>query len=208
MKSSRTLLALILCLTLVLPGCQRNDRALVVGKIQAASDLATTEFTVDKIVHGTKTKKFLWKIKLGEARFLAYSKARIKAGVDLSAISEEDVDIQDNKIKLVLPPIKVVNFSYPAKDFTLDIGISDLKKLFVKIDVEDQEELFRQAEIDIRDNLEFMGIVETTQKNTRLLLTNLLNSLGYEEVFIQFKSDELIIDKVELDLTEEGGNNG
>ena len=62
----------------------------------------------------------------------------------------------------------------------------------------DQEEFFRQAELDIRNNLQHMGIVETTQQKTRNMLTVLLRSLGYEEVYIEFESNDLIIDKVPL----------
>lgn len=181
--------------------CKRDNRALVVGKIHKASKLATTEFTIDKIVHGTKTKKIGWFIKLNEARFIAYSKAKVKAGVNLQKLKKEDVDIDENSISLTLPPIEVINFSYPPQNFELDTRISK-DKFLNNITVFDQEEFFRRAEIDIRNNLQYMGIVETTQQRTRTMLTVMLKSLGYEEVYIQFKSDELIIDTVPL-LEEE-----
>ncbi|WKN43029.1 DUF4230 domain-containing protein [Tunicatimonas pelagia] len=178
--------------------CQPEDRSLVVGKIQQASDLATTEFTVEKIVHGTKTKKIAWFIKLNEARFLAYSQAKIKAGVDLSQIGESDVKIEGQKITLRLPPVKIINFSYPPSSFQEDSVISDPKTFLNSISVADQELFFRNAELDIRNNLEYMGIVETTQNHTRTLLRQLLRSLNYKEVYISFSSDELLIDKVNL----------
>ncbi|QHT66456.1 DUF4230 domain-containing protein [Rhodocytophaga rosea] len=189
---------LFVLLLLLVSGCKKDERGLVVGKIQRASDLATTEFTVDKIVHGTKTKKLSWFIKLSEARFLAYSQAKIKAGIDLREIGEQDIEIKEKRIVLRLPAVKVINFSYPPSSFVEDTLISDTRAFLNTINIEDQEEFFRQAELDIRNNLEFMGIVETTQEHTRTLLTRLLHSLGYEEVFISFKSNELQIDKVEL----------
>ncbi|MEM6841412.1 MAG: DUF4230 domain-containing protein [Bacteroidota bacterium] len=182
----------------LLLACQPEDRGLVVGKIQQASDLATTEFTVEKIVHGTKTKKLAWFIKLSEARFLAYSQAKIKAGVDLSQIEESDIQIDGQKIILELPPVKIVNFSYPPGSFQEDTVISDPRSFLNSISVADQEIFFRDAELDIRNNLEYMGIVETTQDHTRTLLRQLLRSLNYDEVYISFSSDELLIDKVNL----------
>ncbi|MGB3587711.1 MAG: DUF4230 domain-containing protein [Tunicatimonas sp.] len=182
----------------LLLACKSEDRGLVVGKIQQASDLATTEFTVEKIVHGTKTKKIAWFIKLSEARFLAYSQAKIKAGVDLSQIEEGDIEIEGQKITLRLPPVKIVNFSYPPSSFQEDSVISNPKAFLNSISVADQESFFRDAELDIRNNLEYMGIVETTQNHTRTLLRQLLRSLNYEEVYISFSSDELLIDKVNL----------
>ncbi|GJM64652.1 DUF4230 domain-containing protein [Persicobacter diffluens] len=193
------ILGLILLIPLLI-GCNKDERPLVVGKIQAASKLATTEFTVDKIVHGTKEKKLFWSIKLNEARFLAYSQAKIKTGVDLNKVNPNDIEIIGKSISIILPPVEVVNFSYPPQSFKLDNEITDSKKFMNKISLEEQEILFRRAEIDIRNNLEFMGIVETTQEHTRKMLTSLLRAMNYQEIYISFKSDELIIDKI--DLTE------
>ena len=193
--TSRFFLRIVVVL---LGACAPEDRGLVVGKIQQASDLATTEFTVEKIVHGTRTKKIAWFIKLSEARFLAYSQAKIKAGVDLSQIKESDIQIEGRKITLNLPPVKIVNFSYPPSSFQEDSVISDPKAFLNNISVADQEKFFRDAELDIRNNLEYMGIVETTQGHTRTLLEQLLRSLNYDEVYISFSSDELLIDKVTL----------
>ena len=47
-----------IAVAVVFSSCKKNERALVVGKIQNASDLATTEFVIDKIVFGTKTKNW------------------------------------------------------------------------------------------------------------------------------------------------------
>ncbi|MCS4436915.1 DUF4230 domain-containing protein [Aquiflexum gelatinilyticum] len=194
---SRNSFLAVMILTVLLFSCKKNERALVVGKIQNASDLATTEFVIDKIVFGTKTKK-LALLKISEASFMAYSKARVKAGIDLSKIKEADIRIEDTKIHLELPPIEVINFSYPPSSFVEDSLISDPKVFLNKIDIRDQEEFFRLAELDIRENLRYMGIVRTTQNNTRQLFQILLSSLGYDEIYISFKSDDLIISKVNL----------
>ena len=189
---------MLISAVLLFSSCKRDDRGLVVGKIHKASKLATTEFTIDKIVHGTKTKKIGWFIRLNEARFIAYSKARIKAGINLEKLSKDDIEIEGRSISLRLPPIEIINFSYPPEDFVMDTRIS--KNRFAnKISIMDQEEFFRRAELDIRNNLEYMGIVETTQDKTRAMLSVLLKSLDYEEVYIEFESDELVIDKVPLE---------
>lgn len=182
--------------------CQQDHRGMVVGKIHRASKLATTEFTIDKIVHGTKTKKLGWFVKLSEARFIAYSKAKVTSGINLQKLGRDDIHIEDKSIFLRLPAIEVLNFSYPPSDFVVDNNIS-ADGWASKITVFDQEAFFRQAEMDIRNNLEYMGIVETTQEKTRNMLTVLLRSLGYEEVYIEFESDVLIIDRVPLVEGEE-----
>lgn len=187
----------VLIIGLISFSCKRDNRALVVGKIHKASKLATTEFTIDKIVHGTKKKKIGWLIKLNEARFIAYSQAKVKAGVDLQKLSREDVKIEEGSISLMLPPIEVINFSYPPESFKLDTRIST-DKFLNNVNVYDIQEFFSQAELDIRENLQYMGIVESTQERTRSMLTVMLKSLGYEEIYIEFESDELIIDQVPI----------
>ncbi|WP_460542135.1 DUF4230 domain-containing protein [Echinicola sediminis] len=167
------------------------------GKIQQASDLATTEFVIDKVVFGTKTKKLLF-INISQAQFLAYSKASVKTGIDLSKISAEDIVIDQQRISLHLPAIEVINFSYPPSSFVEDSLISDTRALLNKINIRDQEEFFRMAELDIRSNLQYMGLVRTSQEHTRKMFKVLLSSLGFREIYISFKSDQLIIPQVNL----------
>lgn len=183
---------------MVFGSCVKDQRALVVGKIQSASKMVSTEFTIDKIVHGSKTKKIAWKIVLGEARFLANSQAKIKTGINLNKLKAENIKIEGKRIELVLPPVEIINFSYPPSSFKLDAQITDVNAFLTKIDIEDQEAFFRQAELDIRNNLQYMGLVETTQQQTRNMLVVLLKSLDYHEIYISFESNELIIDKVNI----------
>lgn len=191
---------LIIVTSMLLFSCQKDQRALVVGKIQSASKLATTEFTIDKIVHGSKVKKIAWVIKLNEARFLAYSQVKIKAGIDLTKLKPDNIKISEQSIEIELPPIEIINFSYPPDKFRIDEEVSDTKKFLNTISIEDQEKFFQDAETDIRNNLEYMGIVQTTQQHTKTMLTGLLKTLGYQEIYISFKSDELIIDKIDLTI--------
>ena len=129
---------------------------------------------------------------------MAYSQAKVKAGIDLSKIRESDIRIDGNKIHLKLPPIEVINFSYPPASFVEDSLISNPKIFLNKINIRDQEEFFRLAELDIRENLQYMGIVKTTQNHTRQMFNVLLGSLGYEEIYINFENDDLIISQVKL----------
>lgn len=183
---------LLVGIVVLLSSCKKDQPGLVVGKIHKASKLATTEFTIDKIVHGTKEKR--WIVKFGDAQFIAYSKAIVKAGVDLEKLSKDDIKIEDKSIELTLPPVEIINFSYPPQHFEKsDLSSNSFGN---KITVFDQEQFFRQAEVAIRENLQYMGIVETTQKRTRTMLRVLLESLGYQEIYIKFKNDKLIFDKV------------
>jgi hypothetical protein len=174
----------------------KEKRGLIVGKIQKASKLSTTEFKVDKLVFGVKDKRIFWVIKLNQAQFIAQSQAIIKAGVNLEKVKEEDIIIDGNKINITLPHVEIINFSYPAEKFK-KIDILTKNAFTTKINLEDQEKFFREAELDIRNSLQFMDIVKTTQQKTRTMLDALLRNLGYDEIYIDFKEGELITEILE-----------
>jgi hypothetical protein len=177
-------------MAIVLVSC-RDDRGLVVGKIKKASKLATTEFTIDKVVYGVKRKKLLWVVKLNEANFVAHSQAIVKAGVNLDKLKPEDVNIEGKRISITLPHIEIINFSYPAESFRMDTLISG-NAFLNNISLADQEQFFQDAETDIRNSLKYMDIIKTTEKKTTLLLETMLKTIGYQEIYIDFKTGGLI----------------
>jgi len=192
-------LMIIFILSIVLLFSCRDDRGLVVGKIKKASKLATTEFTIDKVVFGVKSKKLLWFVKLNDAKFVAHSQAIVKAGINLEKLKPEDIVIEGKRISLTLPHVEIINFSYPPEKFEMDTLISG-KAFMNSISLADQEQFFQDAETDIRNSLQYMDIVETTEKKTRVLLETMLETIGYNEIYIEFKEGQLI---AEIDLETE-----
>jgi hypothetical protein len=186
-------------LVLLAASCKNDKRYLVVSKIRQAAKLATTETTIDKVVFGTSDKRLLGIIRLNQARFVAYSTAFIKSGIDLNKVKPEDIKITDKMIQIELPHVEVINFSYPFKHFRIDEAITE-NAFLNKIDIFDQENFYRLAELDIRNNLKYTGLKEATEQKTRLLLEVLLKNLGYEEIYITFKEKGELLP--EADLTE------
>jgi hypothetical protein len=170
----------------------------VIGKIQSTAKLATTETVIDKVIVGNKELKFLKIINLSSAEFVAYSKAYIKTGVDLNKLKKNDVIIEGNSITLKLPHVQVLDFSYPFNEFEIDQDISD-NDFLNRISIIDQEHFYREAELNIRENLEYTGIVKSTEDNTRRMMKGLLSNLGYEAIFIEFKEGDFM-DQVPREL--------
>lgn len=178
--------------------CKQDDRPFVVSKIQKAAKLATTETTIDKIVLATEQKRIIkWLGGRKQAVFLAYSQATIKSGIDLDKLSEDDIVVKEKSISIDLPPVEVLNFSYPSEKFKIDTLLTQ-RTLYDNISIEEQEELYRMAEVDIRSNLQYLGIRSATEDKTRKLMEGLLKNLGYEEIYISFKEGPMIY---EIDLT-------
>jgi len=186
-----------LLLLLAFSSCQRNKRYLVVSKIKSTAKLATTETVINKVIIGQKKKSLFGLVRLGSAEFVAYSQATVKTGCDLTKLKHNDVKIDGYVIELNLPPVEVLDFSYPFSSYVMDTVLSD-NDIFNKIDVIDQENYYRMAENDIRQQLKYMGIVEQTKENTRKLLEGLLTNLGYKEVYITFADTGNLIQQVNI----------
>ncbi len=134
-------------------------------------------------------------VKISNAEFVAYSQAIVKTGIDLTKIKRGDIKIEGNIIELELPAIEVLDFAYPFERYVIDTVLSD-NDIFNKVDVIDQEDFFRKAEMDIRKHLKYMGITEQTQENTRKMMEGLLKNLGYEEIYISFSDSTNLIQEV------------
>ena len=200
MKMLRVRLLLLTLALLFLISC-KDKRQFTVARIKDAAKLATTETVIEKVVIGNKTRKVLKIFTLGEARFVCFSEARVKSGIDLKKLTKDDVKINGNQIELQLPAVEVINFSYPFEKFRIDSTLLD-NGFWVSINVTDMEEFFRMAELDIRAQLPYMGIVESTENKTRQMMEVLLRSIGYQDIYITFHKGTQLIPKVNLNGQE------
>jgi len=196
----RVRLLLLTLALLFLLSC-KDKRQFTVARIKDAAKLATTETVIEKVVIGNKTRKVLKIFTLGEARFVCFSEARVKSGIDLKKLTKDDVKINGNQIELQLPAVEVINFSYPFEKFRIDSTLLD-NGFWVSINVTDMEEFFRMAELDIRAQLPYMGIVESTENKTRQMMEVLLRSIGYQDIYITFHKGTQLIPKVNLNGQE------
>jgi len=190
----------LLLLMILNTSCNRNpDRALVISKLKNSAKLATVEYVVTKVIT-TRDQNWLAK----DAYFFAETEATIKAGIDLDKLKEEDIKIDGTRISVNLPPIEIINFSYPAEGFRVIEKYSDQSAVFKwnTISVATKDDLYRQGEADIRSSLSDLGIVKTAQKNTRLLLTKILRLSGFDEIYITFKKSEKLNTQDETLLKE------
>jgi uroporphyrinogen-III decarboxylase len=96
----------------------------------------------------------------------------------------------------------VLDFQYPFQKFVVDTVLLD-DSWINRFDIIDYEEFYRRAELDIRENLQYTGIVETTQNKTRQLLTGLLKNLGYDAIFIEFDPTEQLFKPLNIIGVEE-----
>jgi hypothetical protein len=185
----KNILLMLLLFVVMASSCSRSgpDRAMVISKLKNSAKLATVEYVVTKVI---STKDNNWFAK--DAYFFAETEATIKAGIDLDKLKDEDIKIDGSKISVLLPPIEIINFSYPSEGFKVIEQYTDEAAIFKwnSIDVGTKDDLYRQGEADIRQNIKDLGIINTAQKNTRLLLTKILRLSGFEEIYIDFREQK------------------
>jgi hypothetical protein len=179
-------LAIILSVVVLFASCQKNNEGLVVSKIQKASKLATAQFTLNKAIIATKGKTLFWVVKLNEAIFVANTTAVIKTGIDLEKLKKDDITIDGKSIRIVLPPVEILNFSYPIDKVVIDSTISE-NAFLNKFTIREYDKILEDAELKIRDAIPYLGIEAATKEKTRSLLETLLRGLGYTEIFLEFQ---------------------
>lgn len=185
----KNVLVILLSFVVMASSCSKSgpDRAMVISKLKNSAKLATVEYVVTKVI---STRDNNWFAK--DAYFFAETEATIKAGIDLDKLKDEDIKIDGTKISVLLPPIEIINFSYPSEGFKVIEAYTDEAAIFKwnSIDVGTKDDLYRQGEADIRQNIKDLGIINTAQKNTRLLLTKILRLSGFEEIYIDFREQK------------------
>jgi hypothetical protein len=149
------------------------------------SDLATVEYTVTKIIKANDNKTWF---KFGDRKILMSCEATIKAGVDLSGISKKSFDIDGKDIQLRLPPPKIISFSIPPDK--IKIEYQEIGPLREPFKTGERDMLAAQAEAQIKNSIQTLGILEQAKANTSLLVDNLLKQMGYETVTITYTDSQ------------------
>lgn len=81
---------------------------IVVRQIRDASELTTTLFAMETVVEAAATNEIAG-FPVGTTRLLLIAYGEVRAGIDLSQISEEDVTVLSDTIQIRLPPPRIID---------------------------------------------------------------------------------------------------
>ncbi|MEM7373074.1 MAG: DUF4230 domain-containing protein [Bacteroidota bacterium] len=185
---SLALLCLLLLSRCTLP--TKHHHSGVLDLLHNASELASAEFVLEKIVIADKSKKLLHLVPLKEASFVANTEATVKTGIDFGKIQQEDVHISGNSITLTLPPIEVVDFSYPANKVRLIEEYSHLHTLGNSLSLHEIDGILQDAQLQIMESVNHLKIRPISESKVKSVLNNLLKLEGFEQVVIHFKQTD------------------
>lgn len=154
--------------------------------IQELGTLATTEYTFGKIVQLNDNKDWY---RLGDRKILLSVKAKVKAGVDLTKMENQDIiEVDEKTVKLVLPAPEIVSFDMNPNDIRTEM--TDINGFRFEFSQDEKVKILQLGEKSIREEMTDSNILSEAKKNARVFLTDFYKDLGYENVIIEFKPSE------------------
>ncbi|MEP6582654.1 MAG: DUF4230 domain-containing protein [Ginsengibacter sp.] len=154
----------------------------VIG-LQKMSDLATAEYVVTKIIKANDNKTWY---KPGDRKILMSCKASLVAGVDLSNISEKDVSIDGDNIALTIPHARLIYLDIKPED--VKTVYEDVSMFRTSFSSQEKDALASQAEKQIKESADSLGIFITAEANAIIFINNFLKKEGFQNINISMSS--------------------
>lgn len=181
---------MVLIFLLFVTGCSKKqgEANRVIFSLKEMSDLATVEYTVTKIIKANDNKTWY---KIGNRKILMSCEATIKAGIDMSKLSKDNFNIKGKSLRLTLPDPKIISLSIPAEK--IKVEYQDISLFRDRFKTAERDALALQAEKQIRNSIDALGILQQAKINTSLFVNKLLMRLGYENIVINYVNPNPII---------------
>lgn len=169
------------------PGLMGNQERFnsqgVIDQVKAISELNTVEMYFSEIID-FKDALTIREITIPftEKSFIFTVKARVKAGTDLSGLTDEDVVLEENKLTLRLPEPVIT-----SKEILSYQAYSEKDGLFNEVTNEDTLKALELFTEDLEKQALENGILDKAQENAEKAIEDLFTALGFETVVIQWK---------------------
>lgn len=179
------------------PGRSNDTVPMLILQVQKCSKLYTAEYRVHKIItHDDAlrlkgqlmSKQFNLKVPLADRKVAIPMDAKIKAYIDFSEFSEQNIERSGNQITIILPDPQVVMTSSKIDQKNVKQYVGLTRAHFSDEELVSYQQQGREA---ILQSIPDMGIEETARANAAKVLVPMLSQLGYEEqnITIAFRKD-------------------
>lgn len=179
------------------PGRSIDTVPMLIMQVQKCSKLYTAEYRVHKIItHDDAlrlkgqlmSKQFNLKVPLADRKIAIPMDAKIKAYIDFSEFSEQNIERSGNQITIILPDPQVVMTSSKIDQKNVKQYVGLTRAHFSDEELANYQQQGREA---ILQSIPDMGIEETARANAAKVLVPMLTQLGYEEqnITIAFRKD-------------------
>jgi len=136
---------------------------------------------------------------LGERKIAIPMDAKIKAYIDFSDFSEQNIERVGTKITILLPDPKIVMTSSKINQDNIYEYVGFTRSRFTDKELTNYEQQGRQA---IINSIPSLGITETAQQNATRILVPILVDMGYreEDIIIAFRRNLNILQLINTNL--------
>jgi hypothetical protein len=157
------------------------------GKITSLSELGTVEYVISKIVKADDNATWY---KYGDRKILFNCKAILKAGIDLSRMTGNDIktDFDNKSISIILPKSTLLSLNIKPTDITLVYEKTSITRS--AFSNKERDAVLAQGEKDILENVPTMGILADAEDNAKSFLESFLKQAGYTKINIEFKDKQ------------------
>jgi hypothetical protein len=172
-------------LTAPQPAAKVDVRSMVVRQVRSASELTTAIFAMESVVP-TSRERTVGGYVIGKTTLLYIAYGEVRAGVDLTALKAEDVQVNgDNTITLRLPPPKILDSKIDvnrSKVYDYDRGFMGLGP---DVAPELQELAQRETLQKIVQSACTAGVLQSANDRAKLAVGQLLNTAGYAQFSVE-----------------------
>lgn len=162
---------------------QVDVRSVVVQQLRGASELTTAIFAMEAVVP-TRSDRTLAGYVVGSTNLLYIAYGEVRAGVNLSQLSEADIQVNESAIALTLPPPIIL-------DSKLDLNRSnvyDYDRGFLGFGPDHGPDLQALAQQEALSKIESAacseGLLMEANRRAELVVGQLLSTAGFETVTV------------------------
>ncbi|MCQ2287335.1 MAG: DUF4230 domain-containing protein [Bacteroidales bacterium] len=159
----------------------QDGAALPLYEISEVAELGSVKYTIRQVIKGEDDNK------IGGKNILFGSIAYVKAGVDMTKFSDDNVEIDkiNGSIKVTLPHAKILSINIPQ---------DSIKEIYHHsgtfrggYDAKERQEVLSTSQDELEEKIAGLGIEKEAETNTKILFEDLLVRLGYQRQNIHIK---------------------
>ena len=160
-------------------------KTVILGGLKNISELNTVKMLSKATVVETEDNR-LFSLTLGNTKVIYEGVGIIRAGIDMRGLEAKEVDADNHKVKIILPPPYII-------ETVLDVERSELldhhRNWFgpnTEIDLQEkaQKDAIEKIRLEACEN----GILEAANKNAQEIVENILSVSGYTDIIIETQS--------------------
>lgn len=166
------------------PQPQVEPSNLIVHQVRSASELTTAVFAMEAVVP-THKDRTLGKLVVGKTSLLYTAYGEVRAGVDLSQFTADNLRTENNILYVQLPAPKIL-------DSKIDVNRSEVynyNRGFLNLGPDAAAELQTLAQREtlekIVKNACSQGVLDNANQRAELVVTKILSTAGYSDVRVE-----------------------